>query len=454
MAVSPCCKRSLKSFSEILCRSSKTATPTLATVARLANVSVASASRALNGIKTNPETLQRVREAAEAVGYVPNAAARCLRSRRTGQIAFAMPDVANPVYTTMVGSIQEVARSHGSRLLLHSTEGDVADELGFLADLRQRFVDGLILCSLEFTTAHAEAVVGAAVPVVVIGKPTKGAQVDTVRANSRRGAADAVRHLHGAGRRRIGLVNGPRAHGARARRGGSATSTACAPASSSATTRSSRRPTTSRSTPGREAVERLLARARPDAIFCANDLLALGALSALRDGRPRRAARRRGRRHGQHDPLGRHLAAADDGRPRLGRARAHRRRAAARAHRAPRAPRADRRRRAAPRRPRLVRSAGMTTVPEPRRLIRLGKRPRRRRGSAGVGAQQPRGAAPPDPGDDPDRRAERGAARARHLPRLHRLARRPRRAHALHRARQLPAPDPRRPLRQLVQDRR
>ena len=76
--------------------------PTITTVARLANVSVASASRVLNGIRTSPDTLARVTEAAEAVGYVPNAAARILRSRRTGQIAFAMPDVGNPVYTTMV----------------------------------------------------------------------------------------------------------------------------------------------------------------------------------------------------------------------------------------------------------------------------------------------------------------------------------------------------------------
>ena len=87
--------------------------PTITTVARLANVSVASASRVMNGIRTNPDTFERVTEAAEAVGYVPNAAARSLRSRRTGQIAFAMPDVGNPVYTTMVGSIQEVARAHG-----------------------------------------------------------------------------------------------------------------------------------------------------------------------------------------------------------------------------------------------------------------------------------------------------------------------------------------------------
>jgi LacI family transcriptional regulator len=260
----------------------ETATPTLATVARLANVSVASASRVLNGIKTNPETLQRVREAADAVGYVPNAAARSLRSRRTGQIAFAMPDVANPVYTTMVGSIQQIARSHGSRLILHSTEGDVADELGFLADLRQRYVDGLILCSLEFTPAHAEAVAGAAVPVVVIGKPTRGAQVDTVRANSRRGAAEAMRHLYDAGRRRIALVNGPErtAPGSARKLGYLDGLRACGLERDEALLETADDFTIDA---GRAAVERLIGRARPDAIFCANDLLALGALSALRD---------------------------------------------------------------------------------------------------------------------------------------------------------------------------
>jgi LacI family transcriptional regulator len=235
----------------------------------------------INGIKTNPETLARVTAAAEAVGYVPNAAARSLRSRRTGQIAFAMPDVANPVYTTMVGSIQQVARANGSRLILHSTDGLIGDELGFLADLKQRYVDGLILCSLQFTDAHAEAVADAMVPVAVIGNPTKGAKVDTVRANSRAGAAEAVRHLHANGRRRIALVNGPEqtAPGAARRLGYLDAVRACGLARNDELIEVA---DDFMIEPGREAVERLLARTTPDAIFCANDLLALGALSALR----------------------------------------------------------------------------------------------------------------------------------------------------------------------------
>jgi LacI family transcriptional regulator len=255
--------------------------PTITTVARLANVSVASASRVLNGIRTSPATLARVTEAAEAVGYVPNAAARSLRSRRTGQIAFAMPDVANPVYTTMVGSIQEVARARGWRLMLHSTGADAEDELAMVRDLKHRFVDGLILASLHFTQAHADEVRRAAAPVIVIGRPTPGTSVDTVRAYSRKGAAVAVRHLHAAGRRRIAFVNGPEhtAPGGSRRRGYLDGLRSCGLGRDDALMEVA---DDFMIEPGRRAAERLLARARPDAVFCANDLLAVGTLSALR----------------------------------------------------------------------------------------------------------------------------------------------------------------------------
>lgn len=255
--------------------------PTITTVARLANVSVASASRALNGIRTSAAMRERVTEAAESVGYVPNAAARSLRSRRTGQIAFALPDVGNPVYTTMVGSIQDVARARGFRLMLHSTSAAAEDELAMIRDLKHRYVDGLILASLHLTDAHHEELARAAAPVVVIGRPGKGTPVDTVRANSRKGAAEVVRHLHAVGRRRIGFVNGPThtAPGSSRRLGYLDGLRSCGLDRDDALIEVA---DDFMIEPGSEATERLLARVRPDAIFCANDLLAIGALSALR----------------------------------------------------------------------------------------------------------------------------------------------------------------------------
>jgi LacI family transcriptional regulator len=222
-----------------------------------------------------------VTAAAEAVGYVPNAAARSLRSRRTGQIAFAMPDVANPVYTTMVGSIQDVARAGGWRLMLHSTGAEREDELAILRDLKRRFVDGLILCSLRLTEEHEFELARAAAPVVVIGRPSRGTVVDTVRANSRKGAGEAVRHLFAVGRRRIAFVNGPpeTAPGSSRRLGYFDGLRACGIERDEALIEVA---ADFMVEPGRQAAERLLARVRPDAIFCANDLLAVGALAALR----------------------------------------------------------------------------------------------------------------------------------------------------------------------------
>jgi LacI family transcriptional regulator len=254
--------------------------PTITTVARLANVSVASASRVMNGIRTNADTHERVTRAAEEIGYVPNAAARSLRSRRTGQIAFAMPDVGNPVYTAMVASIQDVARARGWRLMLHSTGADAEDELAMVRDLKHRFVDGLILASIDLTHAHADELRRAAVPVVVIGRPTKGTSVDTVRAHSRKGAAEAVRHLHRGGRRRIAFVNGPEhtAPGSARRLGYLDGLRSCGLARDGQLIEVAADFMTE---PGREATKRLLDRASPDGLFCANDLLAAGALAAL-----------------------------------------------------------------------------------------------------------------------------------------------------------------------------
>ena len=220
---------------EPLATSEDEVVPTITTVARLANVSVASASRVLNGIRTSPDTLERVTAAAESVGYVPNAAARSLRSRRTGQIAFAMPDVGNPVYTAMVASIQEVARVAGVRLLLHSTGADSDDELAMIRDLRHRHVDGLILACLHVTQEHAAELSSSAAPVVVIGRPTDGAprwtRCGPTRAAGRpRPFATSTRSAAPGSRSSTGRRTPPRA-----RRGGAAISTGSAPAGCPAT---------------------------------------------------------------------------------------------------------------------------------------------------------------------------------------------------------------------------
>jgi len=132
------------------------------------------------------------------------------------------------------------------------------------------------------TEEHAAALSGSAAPVVVIGRPTAGTSVDTVRAYSRRGAAEAVRHLHAAGRSRIAFVNGPThtVSGSSRRRGYLDGLRSCGLPRDEELIEVAGDFMVE---PGRRAAELLLARVRPDAIFCANDLLAVGVLAALRD---------------------------------------------------------------------------------------------------------------------------------------------------------------------------
>lgn len=255
--------------------------PTITTIAKRAGVSIASVSRVLNGLPTRQDTVSKVMAAAEELGYVRNAVARSLKSRRTHQVAFAMADVGNPAYLAMLREIQPVLKAAGYRLLLHSTGAVVADEIDVLHSLGERYVDGMIMVPLRVTEAHLEMLASARAPVVVIGTVPEGTPVDNVRADSRTGVRLALDHLHSLGRRRIGLVNGPVDTVPGAARGAGY-----------------REALGELGLPydedlveigdfyredGRRAVAALLRR-RPDvdALMCANDLIALGALDVLR----------------------------------------------------------------------------------------------------------------------------------------------------------------------------
>ncbi|HEY1180191.1 MAG TPA: LacI family DNA-binding transcriptional regulator [Phytomonospora sp.] len=257
--------------------------PTVRTVAAMAGVSIASASRVLNGHGASAETERRVREAAASVGYVPNAVARSLQAQRTDMLALAVEDIGNPVYVAMMRAIEEVAAGAGYRLQVHATGADVAGEVELLDGLARRYVDGLVISPIRITDAHLAALARVPTPVVVVGSlpddmPT-AKPIDNVRADSHTGVGLAIRHLVEKGRRRIGFVNGPldTVPGA-ARQAGylDALDAAGLPFDPALV-----EPADFHYAAGRAATRRLLDRAEPDAILCANDLIAVGALHAL-----------------------------------------------------------------------------------------------------------------------------------------------------------------------------
>lgn len=257
------------------------AKPTITTIADAAGVSIASVSRVFNDLPVRADTERRVRAAADRLGYVPNSLARSLKSDRTDQVAFAVEDIGNPVYLAMLREIQPVLKEAGYRLVLHSTGADVAEEIEVLRGLGRRFADGVIISPIRVTDPLLAELRGLTAPAVVIGSLPADTPVDNVRADSRTGIELALEHLAAEGRRRIGFVNGPldtvpgRARdagfrAAMARRG--------LPVDERLVYVGDFRRET-----GVAAVHRLLHDgADPDALLCANDLIALGALDALR----------------------------------------------------------------------------------------------------------------------------------------------------------------------------
>ncbi|MET0933055.1 MAG: LacI family DNA-binding transcriptional regulator [Mycetocola sp.] len=253
---------------------------TLVLVAERAGVSIASVSRVLNGLPASDRVVESVRTAARELGYVPDATARSLKVGKTEQIALAVADVGNPVYVAMMHEVSRVIAKDGYRLVLSSTGGAVQDEIDLLEGLNRGFADGLILSPLRVTDELVARLRDSRLPIVIIGSLPDGVELDNVRADSVRGMGLAVKHLARQGRRNIAFLNGPvdTVPGA-ARLGGYLKAMAKRDLAVDPDAQVNASDFTFKA--GLEAAETLLSRFTPDAIVCANDLLAVAAMKVL-----------------------------------------------------------------------------------------------------------------------------------------------------------------------------
>ena len=252
--------------------------PTISAVALAAGVSVASVSRVLNGQPATAEMTERVRRAADELNYVPDARARSLKVGRTLQLTLAVADVGNPVYVTMMRAVESVVSAAGYRLVVTTIGPEVVDEVALVRGMARGYADGLVISPLRVNDDLIKSIRDCDVPVVVAGNVPASAGVDTVRANSPRGVALAVEHLLARGRERIAFVNGPAdtvPGKARAKGFSDATKRHALHAAGVAEA------TDFTFAAGRAAGAELLGRSRPDAVICANDLIAVGVMHEL-----------------------------------------------------------------------------------------------------------------------------------------------------------------------------
>ncbi|HEY3981689.1 MAG TPA: LacI family DNA-binding transcriptional regulator [Streptosporangiaceae bacterium] len=255
---------------------------TVEQVARLAGVSTATVSRVLNGTAAVAgATERRVREAIDLLAFRPTPQARNLRMGRTGNIALIVPSITNPFFPELMAHVNREVRDRDYSLLLFDAP-QPEDEGVRVA--RSRLADGIILVGSP-SAAAADAwspLELSDVPVVVFDRRPRALRAPVVQVDNYRGAREVVAHLAGHGHRRIAFIGGPRgvsvsADRARGYRAGlRAAGLAADPGIVTAGEFDE--------DSGYAAAVRLLRGGGGfTALFAANDLMAIGAMSALRD---------------------------------------------------------------------------------------------------------------------------------------------------------------------------
>lgn len=254
---------------------------TIRDVARHAAVSVASVSRALNGHPSvSTGTRDRVQAAAQALGYVPNAAARSLSLARSNTIGVVLPELHGEFFSEIVRGMDRAAGGLGLQLLLSNMHADVDLAAHAVQAMRGR-VDGLVIMAPELTAAAIIDRLPGQQPAVLINCAAAGRTHPGFGIDNRQGARAMVRHLWEQGRRRIVHLAGPETNlDARERQEGFAAALReLDPAAAIEVLYGD-----FHEEAGGAAARQWLARGLPcDAIFAANDQMAIGALRALAD---------------------------------------------------------------------------------------------------------------------------------------------------------------------------
>jgi LacI family transcriptional regulator len=262
--------------------------PTQADVARLASVSQATVSYVLNGnpaISVPEATRRRILGAVDELGYVPNGAARSLRTQRTSTIAAVIPDITNPFYPAFERGVQEVAEAGGYDLIVYNTGGVAEKERRCARSLQQGRVDGVVAVFFHLKAGDLRPLLERNVALVRLEAVKKGVSsldlpFDNLYVDNVAASRAAVEHLIGRGHERIGMISGgsgpgkPRARGYRA-----ALAVHRLPPDEALV-----RDGDFTADGGHRAMLEFLAEPHPPtAVFAANDVMAMGALVALRE---------------------------------------------------------------------------------------------------------------------------------------------------------------------------
>ncbi|WP_127792062.1 LacI family DNA-binding transcriptional regulator [Agromyces sp. LHK192] len=252
-------------------------------VAERAGVSVGTVSNVLNRpADVSADSVERVQRAIEELGYVRNEAARKLRAGVSSSVGFVVLDGQNPFFTDVVRGAEDEASRHSLAILYGNTDEDVSRERMYLDLFEEQQVRGVLISPYGDIHTRLDRLRARGIPAVLVDRFSGDGRFSSVSVDSVAGGRMAVEHLIATGRRRIAFVGGPfemqqvrdRLAGARVAAENASVAVDVEIVATEATTVGA----------GVAAGARILARQardRPDALFAANDLLALGLLQAL-----------------------------------------------------------------------------------------------------------------------------------------------------------------------------
>ena len=251
------------------------------TVARLANVSIATVSRTINRVSTvNPKMAKRVWEAIEKLDYFPNTQARALVSGRSRLLGLIVSEITNPFFPELIQGFEDIAVEHGYEILISSTNYDPRRMSLCIRRMLERRAEGVAVMTFGVEKPLLEQLAERNVPLVFVDVGPERPGISLLRVDYRHGIQQGVEHLAALGHRDIAFISGPkRLHSAQSRLVAFTKSLEeCSLKVDPAWIVEGDHTMEG----GMEAMEQLLqSKHRPTAVMCSNDMTAIGVLHKL-----------------------------------------------------------------------------------------------------------------------------------------------------------------------------
>ena len=179
-------------------------------IAKMANVSVATVSRAMNGVATvNPRMAKRVWDVIAKHEYFPNSQARALVSGRSRTLGLIVSEITNPFFPELIEGFEEIAVQHGYEIWMGSTNYDPERMTRCVRRMLERKVDGVAVMTFGMEEALTNQLIERHVALVMIDNGAKHSETSRLKVDYYQGISEAVKHLIELGHREIGFITGP-----------------------------------------------------------------------------------------------------------------------------------------------------------------------------------------------------------------------------------------------------